>query len=68
MEEVLRGAEAGKGRLDEVEADERREQQPPQAVAVGERDADEDHGSGHDANRVFHFHVIFQGCNKPRIP
>lgn len=44
--------EAGEDGLDEVQADEGREEQPPGADPVGERDAEERDGAGEEADEV----------------
>jgi hypothetical protein len=50
------GTEAGEGGLDEVQADKGGEQQPIVADQNTQAQADQHHGSGQDANGIFHFH------------
>jgi len=42
--------------LDEVDADEGGEKQPPGADPMAEGEAGEDHGAGEDADAIFEFH------------
>ena len=56
MQDELRQTEAGEGGLDEVEADEHGQQQPPGADEMRQRDADEHEGAGEDADVGFGFH------------
>jgi hypothetical protein len=55
-ENILRRAKARKGGLDQVAADKDAQEQPPLADKVGQADAGQNHGSGKDANGIFHFH------------
>ena len=51
-------AEAGEHGLDEVEANEGRDEQPPRADEVGEGDAEEGDGAGEEADERFNLHII----------
>jgi hypothetical protein len=55
-EQEARRTKAGEDRLDEVEADKQREEQPPRADEVHKGDADEGDGAGEEADEGIDFH------------
>ena len=55
-EDKCRRAEPSDGRLNEVEPDEAGEPQPADVDQLGERDAEQNHAAGEDADKRFSFH------------